>query len=46
MDDRAWIVGQSIKDAGKKPLAIIELSEPSKAKELFSILWSQGKQVL
>ena len=46
VDDRAWIVGQSIKDAGKKPLAIIELSEPSKARNLFSKLWSQGKQIL
>jgi len=27
VDDRAWIIGQSLKDAGKKPLAIMELTD-------------------
>jgi len=45
VDDRAWLIGQSLKDAGRKPLAIIELGDVGQAKALFERIWSTGKKV-
>ena len=46
VDDRAWIFGQSIKDAGDKPLSIIELTDPNLVVVVFNKLWSKGKKFL
>jgi len=45
VDNRAWIIGQSIKDAGNKPLSIIELRDPSNAQTLFSKLWENSEHI-
>jgi len=45
VDNRAWILGQSIKDAGNKPLSIIELRDPTRAIDLFSKLWDASKSI-
>jgi len=45
VDNRAWILGQSIKDAGNKPLSIIELRDPTRATDLFSKLWDASKSI-
>lgn len=46
VDDRAWLIGQSIKDAGKRPLAIIELGDVGQAKALFDKIWSTGRKAI
>ena len=46
VDYRAWILGQSIKDAGNKPLSIIELRDPTRAIDLFSKLWMESESIL
>jgi hypothetical protein len=46
VDGRAWIIGQSLKDAGKKPLAIMELSDADQARTLFEKLWNSSKKVV
>ena len=46
VDDRVWLIGQSIKDAGRRPLAIIELGDVGQAKALFDRLWSSSKKVI
>jgi len=46
VDDRAWIIGQSLKDAGKKPLAIMELTDTDQARALFEKLWNLGTKVV
>ncbi|MGB9022774.1 MAG: hypothetical protein WCC94_04985 [Candidatus Bathyarchaeia archaeon] len=44
VDDRAWLIGQSLKDAGRKPLAIIELGDVGQVKAFFDKIWSTGKK--
>jgi hypothetical protein len=46
VDHRAWLIGQSIKDAGKRPLAIIELGDVGQAKALFDKIWSASKKAI
>jgi hypothetical protein len=46
VNGRAWILGQSLKDAGKKPLTIVELSDADQARALFEKLWNLGKKVV
>jgi hypothetical protein len=46
VDDRAWIFGQSLKNAGNKPLSIIELMNPNLLETAFSQLWNKGKKLL
>jgi len=46
VDGRAWIIGQSLKDAGKRPLAITELSDADQARTLFEKLWNSSKKAV
>lgn len=46
VDDRAWLVGQSLKDAGQKPLNIIEYTDPTPVETIFVELWSKAKPFL
>jgi len=46
VDKRAWIIGQSIKDAGKKPLSIVEITNGEKAIDLFTRLWNRSNKVI
>lgn len=46
VDNRAWIIGQSIKDAGRKPLSIIELNDVSTAFKLFEKIWNESEKFL
>ncbi len=45
-DNRAWTFGQSLKDAGNKPVCIIEISDVPSIDAIFSNLWNKGKIVL
>jgi hypothetical protein len=47
IDRRAWIIGQSLKDAGTKaPVSIVELKDANSARRQFDKLWlSSGKVV-
>jgi hypothetical protein len=46
VDDRAWMFGQSIKDAGNKTLGIVEYENPNPIEEAFTVLWSKSKKFL
>ena len=46
IDQRAWIIGQSIKDAGRKPLSIIEIGDTSAVLRMFNRLWSSSTKVV
>lgn len=46
VDNKAWTIGQSIKDAGNKPLTLIMLDDTSKALELFEKLWTESKRFI
>ncbi len=43
VDDRAWLFGQSLKNAGEKPLNIIEYTDPSLVDKIFAEIWSKAK---
>jgi hypothetical protein len=46
VDNRAWLFGQSLKDAGNKPLSIIELDDVVQAEKLFKDLWGRAKIII
>jgi hypothetical protein len=46
VDDRAWLIGQSLKDAGQKSLSIVEYTDPSIVDSVFAKLWSNSKKIL
>jgi len=43
IDDRAWVFGQSIKDAGNKSLSIIECEDPKSIETNFLRLWGKSR---
>jgi hypothetical protein len=43
VDNRAWMFGQSLKNAGEKPLSIIEFEDISPVEEAFVHLWNKGR---
>jgi len=40
-----WVMGQSIKDAGKKPTYLIKLQNPKKLEDIYNNIWKQSKKV-
>jgi len=47
VDDRVWILGQSLKDAGRSgPLSIVELRNSESAKKLFDDLWKTAQPLI
>ena len=47
VDDRVWILGQSLKDAGSSgPLSIVELRSSESAKALFDELWNTAQPLV
>ena len=47
VDDRAWVTGQSIKDAAKtKPTYIVELNDPTPMRSVYEALWSSGQGIV
>lgn len=46
IDRRAWMIGQSIKDAGKKPLGIVEIVDVDTVLAMFEKLWGDATVVL
>ncbi len=47
VDDRVWILGQSLKDAGRSgPLSIVELRSSESAKGLFNELWNTAQPLV
>lgn len=46
IDDRAWVFGQSIKDAGNKSLSIVECEDPKSMESNFFRLWQKSKVFL
>ena len=45
VDNRAWIFGQSLMDAGNKTMSIIELSKPNVIEKIFNDLWNRSKKL-
>lgn len=43
--ERGWVVGQSIKDAGKKPTYLIKLQNSKKLEEIYDKIWKQSKKI-
>jgi hypothetical protein len=47
VDNRGWVIGQSIKDAAvKKPTYIIELGDPSALRAFYEQIWSAATPVV
>ena len=47
VDDRVWVLGQSLKDAGSSgPLSIVELRSSESAKKLFNELWETAQPLV
>lgn len=47
IDDRVWVIGQSLKDAaGKKPTYIVETGEVQSMKAIYEGIWSASKRIL
>jgi hypothetical protein len=47
VDNRGWVIGQSIKDAAvKKPTYIIELGNPSALRAVYEQIWSAATPVV
>ena len=46
IDQRVWTIGQSIKDAGIKPLYIIEIQNVKTVEKMFYDLWARGVKII
>ena len=46
IDGKVWVIGQSLKDAGMKPLYIVELVDKDRVLVLFQKLWNRAKKEL
>ena len=46
IDQRAWMIGQSIKDAGTKPLSIVEIEDIDAVLKMFNRLWNKATRVI
>jgi hypothetical protein len=46
VDERAWLFGQSLKDAGNKPLSIVELDDVKLVEKNFVALWGKGSVIV
>lgn len=46
VDDRVWMLGQSLKDAGKKPLTIIEVEDAQAITDIFNRLWNKSPKII
>lgn len=46
VDQRAWMIGQSIKDAGEKPFSIIEIRDVNTVLKMFTKLWNNATKVI
>lgn len=44
IDNRVWVTGQSLKDAGMKPFYLIELTDTRIILNLFQKLWNKAKK--
>jgi hypothetical protein len=44
IDDRVWVIGSSLNQAGMKPLYLIELNDKKRIMALFQKLWKGGKR--
>ena len=40
-----WVLGQSIKDAGKKPTYLIKLQNPKKLESIYESIWGTSKKI-
>jgi hypothetical protein len=47
LDDRGWVIGQSIKDAAlKKPTYIVELGDPTALRNIYEQIWLGATSVV
>ncbi len=49
LDQRGWVIGQSIKDAAKKkPTCLVELTEPllALARDAYEKIWKDAKSII
>lgn len=46
VDNRAWMFGQSLKNAGNKTLGIVEYENSDPIEKAFVQLWNKGKKIL
>lgn len=44
--ENGWVMGQSIKDGGKKPTYIIKLRDAKKLKDIYELIWQNSKKIV
>jgi hypothetical protein len=44
-DAQGWVMGQSIKDAGKKPTYLIKLLEPKRLESIYQKIWNSASKI-
>ncbi len=45
VDNDAWVVGQSLKDAGKKPTYLIRVNKSQELKGIFNSVWNTAEKI-
>jgi hypothetical protein len=46
VDDNCWVMGQSLKDAGKKPTYLVKIESHQLFRKVFEDLWNQGRALV
>ena len=46
VDDSCWVMGQSLKDAGKKPTYLVKIESHQLFRKVFEDLWSQAQPLV
>jgi hypothetical protein len=46
VDDSCWVMGQSLKDAGKKPTYLVKIESQQLFRKVFEDLWNQGRTLV
>lgn len=46
IDDECWVMGQSLKDAGKKPTYLVKIGSYDLFRKVFEDLWSQAQTLV
>jgi hypothetical protein len=46
VDDACWVMGQSLKDAGKKPTYLVKIESQALFNKVFEDLWAQAQSLL
>jgi len=46
VDDNCWVMGQSLKDAGKKPTYLVKIESHQLFRKVFEDLWNHGRTLV